>query len=37
MIQDIAVLLLSIGAFVVMVGGILLLTYIAYRTMEWYE
>ena len=37
MIQDIAVLILSIGAFLVMAGGIILLAYIAYRTLEWYD
>jgi len=37
MITDIAVLILSIGGFIVMAGGVVLLTYIAYKTLKWYD
>ena len=35
--RDLAILILSIGASAVMVIGILLVCFIAYRTMEWYD
>tara|TARA_Y100000593_G_scaffold63281_1_gene116986 strand:+ start:4483 stop:4584 length:102 start_codon:yes stop_codon:yes gene_type:complete len=31
---DLAVLILSIGGFIVMAGGLVLITYIAYKTLK---